>query len=254
MKLATFFHEIARIEPGSQTGEMMESLSNLDVRVVIEKRYDEGWRLKTNNLRRFREVLGDDVLTEFCGCYVQADRLNSLITLLMLDLERGERESVFTRRNYLTFVIFAIATLKELSLQLRRLKAALIGRGIWDREEWEAGLAEWEGWGSRSDVSRIRKKVAFHVDSDWLRAGLDAIAAREDPEVAIYEGDDRKLRNSLFPLAHEAYLQGASVNLEEFKNVYDLLEGRLDVHDPLDKLFHRSLEKVELKPLICLIR
>src|SRR5467141_2481313 len=94
------------------------------VRVVLERHADGRWQLAASDLEALRRQMGRDVLLRYCQCFVQADRLMSLMVYQLMSNEKFGHESVASERNFRTFYFFMMGTLKELSLDLGKLRAA----------------------------------------------------------------------------------------------------------------------------------
>src|SRR5690349_7658118 len=92
------------------------------------QKIDGGWKLTVSDLASLRARLGANILEQFCACFVHADRITSLIVFQDLSNATFSGESVATNRNYLTFWFFLVGTLKELSLDLGRLRGTLVQR------------------------------------------------------------------------------------------------------------------------------
>jgi hypothetical protein len=220
--------------------------------LVFEKDLAGAWRLTTADLNSVRTQLGEEVLVSFCRAYVYADRLDSLIDMYEPVLRKHGIASAAVRaqRNWITFFALAAGSLKELSLVLGDLRAALVKRGIWDQSEWESGLKAWEVWGSRSDVSSVRNQLAFHVDRTIMEGGLAAVLKRGAPNVVLYAGDGPDLKNSWFRLAHDILFAGAihGFGVGSAEKLYDTISGMLGVIDHLDHCWGMSLVRAGLQP------
>lgn len=223
------------------------------VRVVFEHRPGEEWEVRTDDLAGFRRKLGDGVLETFCACYIHADRLNSLITMSYLTLEQHGREKILAKRNWIAFYAFVVGTLKELSLDLGRLRAALKAAGLLDEEAWKSGLQKWQAWGNREDMSDVRNKMAFHVNPDWIREGLDS-ACKRGLGAQIYAGDEGQLKDSWFSLAEDVWLEGAKLKHGDLEALLGAPHEFLGVHNDLDEAFMTTLKKVGLKPIVMKVR
>jgi hypothetical protein len=229
--------------------ETIRASDDRAVRVVFEHHPSEEWELRTSDLAAFRRKLGSGVLEAFCACYIHADRLNSLITMFHVSLEKFGRETVFSKRNYMAFYAFVVGALKELSLDLVKLRVALKEAGLLDEEAWKAGLQQWQVWGNREDMSDVRNKMAFHVNPDWIRGGVDSACASGIGGL-IYAGDEHHLKDSWFRLAHEVWLEGAKLKHGDLETLLGAPREFLGVHDDLDKAFASTLNKAGLKPIV----
>jgi hypothetical protein len=205
----------------------------------------------SGGLAPFMEALGEDVLIQYCRCYIHADRLESLITMLHLTTKERGAKSTAALRVYLTFRAFTIGTLFEAVTSLNALRDALEAAGIFDYAEWSEGLQKWLTWSHRTPwLGKLRKKMAFHVDPDWIRDGLQAIAKERDP-VTIIAADSEKARDSFMPLAHSAMIAGAGLAESDLLDAMDAkteLE-RARLKDKLNISFHGALTRRGLIPV-----
>jgi hypothetical protein len=76
--------------------------------VLVEDPRSERFKIEIRNLWSVREAVGLEVLTQFCRCFVQADRLTSLISFQYLSSQFYKDESVAYSRNLQTMVWFTL--------------------------------------------------------------------------------------------------------------------------------------------------
>lgn len=219
----------------------------MSLRTVWESRDGGHWKLLTSDLEAFRKELGEDVLEDFCRCYVIADRMTSLVSMFHFSGEKIAEGSIAARRNNLTFFFFVSEVVKELQLCLEGLRASLNKARIWDEAAWAKNLAVIEKWGLDPVNSAIRNQLAAHVGRENVRQGLDSIQT-ETPRVILSEGDGGKQRESYSKLAHDAVISG--LGLSE-KQIEDAVSGvkYLDADAHLDEEFWRVLESKGLLPI-----
>ncbi len=226
---------------------MLDSL----VRVVYEYQEDGPRRLRTSGLASFIAAFGEDLLVQYCRCYIHSDRLESLVSMLHSSLEKQGTKSAASFRLYLTFQTFVVGTLFETVTALNALREALESRGIFDETEWKNGPQKWLEWSYRTSwAGKVRKKAAFHVDPDWIREGLAALA-QGDPGYSIIVADSQKARDSYMQLAHEAMLAGAGVAQADILDALDA-ESELELVGLKDKVnlsFLAALKRLGLEPI-----
>lgn len=222
------------------------------VRVTWE--YQEGGpsRLRTSGLASLLAKLGEDVLVQYCRCYVHADRLESLVSMLHSSLEKQGPKGAASFRLYLTSHLFTIGTLFEAATALTALRKALEGRGLFDEEEWKAGLQTWLAWSHRTPFAgRVRKKAAFHVDPEWIREGLRGLAKGDSP-FTLLANDSRKARDAYIPLAHSAMLAGANLAQSDVLDALpaDVETELLSLRDKLGLSLYGTLKRADLEPIL----
>jgi hypothetical protein len=226
---------------------MLDSL----VRVVLDYQDDGPHRLRTSGLASFTEVFGEDLLVQYCRCYVHADRLESLVSMLHCSLEKQGTESAAAFRLYLTFHAFAVGTLSEATTALDDLRDAPEARRVFDEDEWQNGLQKWLTWSDETPWARkLRNKIAFHLDDKWIRDGLKGLADGDQP-FTILAGDSRKARDSYMPLGHSAMLAGADLARSGMLEAIDP-DSEIELVSLKDKLgtsFLGALDRCGLKPI-----
>jgi hypothetical protein len=217
------------------------------LRTILESRDGGRWKLLTSDLEAFRSELGEDVLEDFCRCYVVADRMTSLVSIFHLATKDVAGDSIGARRNNLTFFYLVSEAVKTLQLCLEGLRASLNKAGIWDEASWMKNLGKIEEWGNDPANSAIRNRVAAHVDRDNVRRGLDLIQA-DTPRAILSEGDGGKLRESWAKLANDAVIAGLELSKDQFTKAVLGVE-HLDADTHLDGEFWRVLESKGLLPI-----
>lgn len=217
------------------------------VRVVMEAHGDGDFEVRTSDLSGLIEVLGEDLVTAFCTCFVHADRIVSLIAFFHLSRRQFRKGSIAERRNFLTFAAFVIGTLKEAAENLVDLKMALRSRGLFDLDAWKKELGKWEKWGTTGSIATARKKLAFHVDRDFVARGLRDIATTSGRR-ALLRSSTGKLRDSAFVLAQDASMRGLETALGNLDILGDTRKY-LEFSDALEREFLRVLDRSDLKPI-----
>ncbi len=107
---------------------------------------DEGvLRLEIDDLASFRSTLGEEILSAFCRCFIQADRLTSLMHFVRLLETHCPHESVAVTRDLYTMTWLAVGTLREYGKAIQKLRSTLAKARLFDKnsDEWKQ-LLEFE--------------------------------------------------------------------------------------------------------------
>jgi hypothetical protein len=217
------------------------------VRVVLEGHRDGDWELRTSDLPELLDAIGEPLMTAFCTCFLHADRIVSLVAFFYLSTRKFRKGSIAERRNFLTFAVFLVGTLKELAENLRQLKRELYSRGFLDPTGWKAGLGRWERWGTTGRVMTVRKKLSFHVDPTLMAQGLRSLATTSGRR-SLIKGSTGKLRDSACLLAQDASLRGLELSLGDLNVIGDTSQY-LDLTKSLELEFHKVLDLAGVKPV-----
>lgn len=163
------------------------------------------WRLETPHLSAVVAAIGDDVFKAFCRCHVHVNRLVSIAQLMLLNYEKVRLDTVAGGRNARSLVWFAAGTLRELSLALQGLRAALAKRQWLDLDAKALEtIREVEKHWQENPVHRsLRDQAAFHVDDSVVGRGVDLLAARGGPTL-LAEGSGGADQDACFIFADEA--------------------------------------------------
>lgn len=183
---------------------------------LVTERATGRWRIELRDLKSFRDSLGADVVTAFCGCFVHADRLTSLTSFGYLSLKHHGDSSPGLDRNLQTMAWFAVGMLRELASTIRALRSALAKRGLLDStsDVWQVLRGVEDRWDGDPFFRGMRNTVAFHVNPVAIEAGLAAMEANGD--AVLCEGQDRKNDQSRMRLGLEALLNGSGKSLADF--------------------------------------
>jgi hypothetical protein len=84
------------------------------------------------DLQAFRSRLGKEVTEAFCRCFVHCERLSALGDWIRMLAKHEDPEYVTTSRDLWTVLWFAVGTLKELGIELDKLKGKLRKEGLFD--------------------------------------------------------------------------------------------------------------------------
>lgn len=205
----------------------------------------ERWKIEIQNFDQFTRALGGDVLAAFCRCFVHADRLTSLISCAYLSQERYGQESVPFSRNLHTTVWFTIGTLRELSMAIGDVRAALAKRGRFDREhESWVRLREFERrWAADELAARLRNKAAFHVDVEVIMNGLAAIGAA-NRDTVLSRGEGRKAERSSLTLGLESMFNGLGIDIAAYGNFLGRVADDQGIGSVVQEAFMHAVEQV----------
>ncbi len=214
--------------------------------VEFNKSADGSWSIRATDPDGLRQKLGEDLFGSIACCFAQADRINSLVYLMSLSRTTDPEDSVASRRNFTTFYFFLVGTLKELSLELGRLRGILCRRSIWDKAAWGGGLKKFEEWGNKHDNSELRNQLSFHVSSEELRRGARLLSAG-DAEILI-EGDGPKRKNSWCRVATLALFRALEEKVQDFDATVADPADLMDVSTPLEQELLRILKILGLMP------
>jgi len=218
-------------------------LNNL-VRVVLEKDNNDFMELRASNLSNFTTIFGEDLLTAFCCCYIQADRLTSLVYFIHTANEY-ENNFIASRRNEHTFLFLVFGILKELKESLSLLNTHLVKKNVFDKEVWEKGLGRWLEYAKKEVLIKLRNKAGFHINFDQMQKGLKKVISSHN-EFSILEWEKGNGRNGL---AIEALLQGTDLSMNEMKDLVKEFETLLLLKNELDYEFLRVLKLLNLEPI-----
>jgi hypothetical protein len=197
--------------------------------------------------------MGEEVFDYFCCCFIHADRLTSLVNFSYFSKENYGGDSIAGRRDRLTSVWLMVGTLKELGLNLHKLRNALVVANLWDRTAWKKTLHKWEDWTSGKGVSALRNQVAFHVDRDRLSVGFPKIP---NEDAFIYRSDTLKNREGWFEVSSLALLVGIQTRIGadrleiDLESVLGSFGEFLAIGHALGDEFIRVLKVLGLGPII----
>lgn len=168
---------------------------------LLEEAADGPWEVKLRNLGRFEEAFGRDVLTAFCRCFVQVDRLSTLISCMHTSEQYYGRDSVPCARDVNTMVWFTAGTLRELARAIQGLRSALARRDRLDPESapWVILRNLEQQWENNDEYRRMRNQAAFHVDLGVIERGLKVLA-KDDNNVTLAHGHGSRHVDSLLTL------------------------------------------------------
>jgi hypothetical protein len=172
------------------------------------------WRIELQSLMQCRQAVGPEVLNAFCRCFVQLERLASLIQLSFLS--RLNRGPLSHSRNTQTIVSFSVATIHELTGAIRDLTTALIRSGLLKEgsEHHKQLCAAQRRWENDSRFPALWEIAAGHAETDLIERGLTAMNNHE-PAV-LSRGQGANLRDPSIVLGLDAIFRGCASTVVDF--------------------------------------
>ncbi|MEW6752829.1 MAG: hypothetical protein AB1505_17895 [Candidatus Latescibacterota bacterium] len=176
--------------------------------VVVGEREGSEWTVIAANLAAIRDLLGLPLLIEFCRCNVAADRLLSLGDFTSFNDRWTPREEIQHARNLQTMFWFACGTLHEAIHALNRMEQLGV-EGLlasFDaRKPWIELRTTVARWSSDPIYQRVRNRIAFHIDGNAIRRGINK-PERADGTVVWKKGNSRWERTTIFSFAQDCLL------------------------------------------------
>jgi hypothetical protein len=195
------------------------------------------WRLEAHDVKRLRELIGEELLVALARAFSGADRIASLYYALALDEAHCEAGSVAHERNVTTLVLMSWGTLYETALVLQGLHA----KGLRDRltslraREALDELHEFgKRWRNGHIASLVRSGLAFHLGKcDEVKQGLDALCDAGEP-LTLFYGDSGLLRDARVGFGLDLVLKAKAIGE---KPAADFLKrSRSDASELSDRL------------------
>lgn len=213
-------------------------------RIVLRTHADGSRSVFTRNLGELRRRLSDPVIAGFVRAFVLIDRLDSLVAFEYLTDKHVAARHRLHQRNHLTFLVFMVGTMFELSQILDRLRAALALKGLLDPAEWTSLLGSWDArWRNDPIASRFRNQAAFHVDEDFILAGLTSLDQVGRQELFGTDAS-RHRQDSSFTLGTSALLGGLGVTQSALLEFFVRPVDDLKVNEAVSALFLSTLDRV----------
>lgn len=205
--------------------------------VLVRSKVNPSWRIELVALGALSGVLGEDVLTAFCRCFVHCDRLTSLATIAELNSLVHNQPDLVSDRNLHTIFWFSVGRLRELSLAVRDLRSALARRGLLDPNsaDWIALREVEERWDRDPFFRELRNKVSFHVDREAVRRGLDLL--KEEKPVTLSEGYGGKAGHVTMQLGPEALATGLQLPEMDFQHLAETTAKDHEVSLSISRVF-----------------
>ena len=197
------------------------------------------------NLAKFDEALGTEVLAAFARCFVQMDRLLSLVSFAYISSEKyGDKKTAFGRDLH-TMVWFTVGTLRELALAIQYLRSELRKKDLLkpQTEHW-LKLREIEGrWNNDPAFRKMRDKAGFHVDEDVMVDGVKALV-KDVRDVELFKGDNEKQVRGSFTFGTTVMYNGLGwENLDHYGRFLETVSA--DHGDVVTALQHALIEVTE---------
>ncbi|MFZ5877687.1 MAG: hypothetical protein ACOYXU_14970 [Nitrospirota bacterium] len=209
---------------------------------LVRKKGTDRWKVELRDLKSFRDTLGPDVVNAFCRCFVHADRLMSLISFGRLSLKHYGSSSRGFTRNLQTMVWFTVGTLRELALALRDLRSALAKRNMLDlaSKPWQTLREVEDRWERAPFFREMRNVAAFHVDSEVIDRGLDAMEA--DGNAILCDGEGKNRDRSSMRLGLEALLNGSGKSLADLDQFMKTVSEDHGIYSTIEEAFFLVLQ------------
>lgn len=182
------------------------------------------WTIELRNYKELEQLIGRDVVNAFCRCFVHADRLTSTISCIHASLSLNGRDSVRFERDLNSMVWFTIGTLREFARALGALRAALKRSGRLDitTASW-IRLRELEDRWERNEFYRKKRDIAaFHLDSDVIDVGLDALIT-DQTDVTLVVGDGREQVKTQLALGFLALHNGLGLDIDGYREFVEIV-------------------------------
>lgn len=191
------------------------------------------------------KALGEDVVRDFCRCFVSADRLTSLLYFGMLSDRHVPHDSVAHIRNLHTMHWFATGVLWEMKDALDALDKARVADLMADQTPWTTLKQITDRWAKNPSHRKVRNRVAFHVDARTIRKGLRKLSSEKD--LVLVAGDDSSQMNFSAQIGLDALLTGMNLSAAERKAlVDDIAEDLRKVPSLITDVFHQVLKTQKL--------
>jgi len=210
-------------------------------KAVLVKNGDR-WKIELQDFAAFRDQLGADVLNAFCRCFVHADRLQSLASLVYVSESHQGKDSVAFERNLQTMVPFAAGTLRELAYAIRTLQAALKKRDWLDltNPHWAKLRDVGDRWTDDASLRTTRDTMAFHVDENVIEQGIQALI-RDKAEVSLSESDERDVDSVFLTIGLLALINGAFRDVSDYARLAETVGKDQSISNTLQDVFILAL-------------
>lgn len=202
------------------------------------------WQIEITDRGRLAAALGEPLLIAFCRCFVHADRINSLSCFFVLSIKVLGEKSVAHERNLQTMFWFVAGTLLELRRAVQDLEKELKAASLMSPrlKGWRT-LRELQTWTRGKLLWRVRNKIAYHADSDEIRAGLKVLLASRDRWLLI-RGDDNRMVSAQVPFGTEPLLKGLRISKRDMLNfIRGAAKRQLRIPSALQDLFKTILQR-----------
>jgi hypothetical protein len=173
------------------------------------------WEVEITDRPLLVATLGEPLVVAFCRCFVHGDRLAALSSLVVGTIGDTRRLSVATKRNLDTIFWYSTGTLLELQKALADLARELHAAGLTTvrLKGWPV-LRELSSWSQSKLLRHLRNKIAFHVDTAEIRAGLRAPVPAGEPWLLAH-GDDVSMHDAHVPFGTHPLLVGLQIRRQD---------------------------------------
>ena len=201
------------------------------------------WKIELRNFPELEKALGRDIVNAFCRCFVHSDRLTSITSCSYASEQYHGRDSTAYGRDVMSWVWFAVGTLRELALAIRDARAALAKREWLEPESkhWTS-LRKIEDRWENDDYFRTKRNVAaFHVNKELIDKGLSELV--KDHVIDLAEGQGEKNVNSTLSLGTLALFSGLKMSLDEYGAfIANVTDDNVAVSKEIQTAFLRAAE------------
>ena len=205
-------------------------MPNPTIRLI--KQANQLWEIELRNPNDFDALVGRDVLSAFCRCFVHVDRLKSAVSCLYASEQTHGRDSVAYGRDLDAQVWFTVGTLRELAIAIQKLRSALRKRGLLDLESeaWVSLRKLEKRWEDDKFYRTMRNVAAFHIDEQVVDKGLDELITER--RVLLTNGQGPMDGNSRLTLGFLALHNGLGVDLDDYGEFLEVVVDDLEVAGP----------------------
>ena len=209
------------------------------------------------DLKKFEQVFGEDLLVAFCQCFVHADRLLSLASWPLASGEKFGEESVAYSRDLNTMFFLALGALHESVTAVDNLEKAGIGQRFPDSPSWPKLNELAMTWKDFPRSAELRSTLGFHVDSNTklMRRGLKRLV-EEGNDVTLLRFDGKETVHWEMSLGLNVLFaglrfgrtiedeEGLDEDGKEMKFINQLMEAVRDGHLEFSRLVHLLFREV----------
>ncbi len=178
------------------------------------------WRIELTSLAACRQALGPELLNAFCRCFVQVDRLTTVVRAAYLSRMHYAPRSGVYRCDMQTMVYWAVTALHDLTTEIRVLRCLLADRALLDpkSEAWRDLEALEQRWNDDVWVRSLHDAIGSHVQRDVIERGL---AARDGGGHVLAEGQGNSFEYCWNRLSVDALAAGAGMTDRECDRLID---------------------------------
>jgi hypothetical protein len=205
------------------------------------------WFVEARDPARLRVALGDDLLIPFAQLFVWTDRLAAIAHVLYLHRLHVQTKPLTTDRDAVAMIAYGIGVLYEASRAIWGLRRAGIAGLIPYSTNWSELDALRKRWRDQLPLKDLRNQIAFHVDPEKIRAGLDRYI-RKNRRLLLVGGDRHMAMYSSTALGSRLLSAGLRYTLRELRRASRQISAD---HSALGHLSEKVLiEVLEAKGLM----